>query len=55
MPGTKKPAASLLHNRARDLPLVTVENYNLELRSGGGFLSDRANTSAFWAILEDLR
>ena len=40
---------------AMELPLVNVDNYNLELRSGGGFLGDRANKTAFWDILNDWR
>jgi ROK family protein len=45
---------SLVHG-ARDLPKVTVDTYNEELREGGGFLGDRANKGAFAEILDNWR
>jgi hypothetical protein len=38
-----------------DLPGVTVDSYNLELRSAEGFIGDRASKRAFTDILEDWR
>jgi hypothetical protein len=40
---------------ATDLPAVTVDTYNAELRESGGFLGDRASNSAFYALLDDWR
>lgn len=40
---------------AEDLPVVTVASYNLELRSKGGFIGDRANKSAFRNAIESWR
>lgn len=51
----KAPGGGAIAHGASELPLVTVDSYNLELRSGGGFLGDRANKSAFWNILADWR
>jgi hypothetical protein len=45
---------SLVHG-ARDLPEVTVDSYNEELRDHGGFLGDRANKRAFAEILDNWR
>lgn len=49
------PDGGAIAHAASKLPLVTVDGYNLELRSGGGFLGDRANKSAFWSIFNDWR
>jgi hypothetical protein len=38
-----------------DLPRVTVDTYNEELREGDGFVGDRASKRAFGHILEDWR
>jgi len=38
-----------------DLPSVTVEDYNLELRDKEGFIGDRASKRAFTEILQDWR
>lgn len=42
------------HGQA-DLPAVTVDAYNAELRDAEGFIGDRASSRAFRAILDDLR
>jgi hypothetical protein len=54
MTESRKQSGAIVHG-ASELPLVTVDSYNLELRSGEGFLGDRANRSAFWNILEGWR
>jgi hypothetical protein len=40
---------------AADLPAVTVDSYNLELRDQDGFIGDRASKRAFVDIVEDWR
>jgi hypothetical protein len=37
------------------LPSVTVDSYNLEVEDEEGFLGDKANRDAFWAILDKWR
>ena len=54
MAESRKQQGAIVHG-ATELPLVTVDAYNLELRSGEGFLGDRANRSAFWNILDSWR
>ena len=54
MAESRKQQGAIVHG-ASELPLVTVDDYNLELRSGEGFLGDRANRSAFWNILDSWR
>ena len=49
------PSGDGIAHGALNLPLVKVENYNLELRSGGGFLGDKANKTAFWDFFNTLR
>jgi hypothetical protein len=44
-----------LGHGASDLPRVTVEAYNSELRDPDGFLGDRASTQAFRTILDEWR
>jgi hypothetical protein len=51
-PRVKKDA--LASGTAR-LPLVRVDSYNVEIRSSGKFLGDRASGRAFRALLEDGR
>ncbi len=46
--------APLTHGAAQ-LPRVTVDTYNEELRDGDGFIGDRASKRAFQAILDDWR
>jgi len=45
---------SMCHGRP-DLPRVTVDTYNEELREGDGFVGDRASKRAFGYILEEWR
>jgi hypothetical protein len=40
---------------AAELPSVTVDSYNAELRESGGFVGDRASNGAFYALLDDWR
>jgi len=40
---------------AADLPAVSVDSYNLELRDADGFVGDRASHRSFNAIIEDWR
>lgn len=44
-----------IHHGAVELPLVTVDSYNLELRDKDGFIGDKANKSAFIDFLDDWR
>jgi hypothetical protein len=46
--------APLAHG-ARDLPSVTVDDYNIELRDKDGFIGDKASKSAFQAKLDAWR
>jgi len=56
MPETIDPAsASLLAHGAERLTHVSVDTYNVELRSAEGFIGDRASKRAFQAILDDWR
>src|SRR4051812_17792356 len=45
---------SVVHGAA-DLPAVTVDSYNIELRDAEGFMGDRASNRAFRAILDESR
>lgn len=47
-------AAPIVHGAA-ELPAVTVDDYNLEIKDGDGFIGDRACKSAFSDRLEDWR
>src|SRR3712207_3576400 len=38
-----------------ELPSVTIDSYNVEMRDKEGFIGDRASNRAFTAILEDWR
>ena len=49
------PASSSLRHALLQLPAVTIDSYNVELRDKEGFLGDRASNRAFRAILEDWR
>ncbi len=49
-----EPPLVAAHGTA-ELPAVTVDTYNAEVRSAGGFIGDRASNRAFRAILEDWR
>jgi predicted NBD/HSP70 family sugar kinase len=46
--------APLTHG-AKDLPSVTVDDYNIELRDKDGFIGDKASKSAFQAKLNEWR
>lgn len=54
---TKKKDRRLpvLNSAARELPAVTVDSYNLEVRDAEGFIGDRASNRAFMEILEEIR
>lgn len=58
---TRKSAVKSSDNEAPvthgavELPHVTVESYNLELRNKDGFIGDKANKSAFRDRIEDWR
>lgn len=47
--------SALLRHAADQLTLVRVDSYNVELRSTGGFVGDRASKRAFQAILDEWR
>src|SRR5258708_14451786 len=49
------PTPPLLAHGAEQLSLVTVDTYNVELRTADGFIGDRASKRAFQAILDDWR
>jgi hypothetical protein len=55
MSGSKNEAGSYAVHGALDLPSVSVDSYNLEIRASQGFLGDRANKSAFWGLVEEGR
>lgn len=54
MSDTRDVVANGSHGAA-DLPAVTVDSYNLEMRSKDGFLGDRASKRALAEILQDWR
>ena len=51
----KKAASAIGPHGAKELPLVGVESYNLELKDDEGFIGDRASKGAFYALLEEAR
>ena len=54
----KKPDAKSgvpLTHGAADLPSVTVDDYNIELRDKDGFIGDKASKSAFQARIDEWR
>src|SRR5678815_4212556 len=57
MPDTKATPTEtpLLTHGAEQLPAVTVDAYNAEMRSADGFVGDRASKRAFQAMLDDWR
>jgi predicted NBD/HSP70 family sugar kinase len=55
MAETANEPTPLLSHGAEHLARVVVDAYNAELRSGGGFVGDRASKRAFQAILDDWR
>jgi predicted NBD/HSP70 family sugar kinase len=55
-PAKSAPKAdALVQHCAQELPSVTVDSYNLELRDSEGFIGDRASKRAFSEKLEDWR
>jgi len=46
---------STFSHGAAQLPDVTVDSYNIEMRDEEGFVGDRASGTAFRALLDDLR
>ena len=48
------PQSPIAH-AALELPSVTIDSYNVELRDEEGFLGDRASNRAFRNLLEDWR
>ena len=54
MPDTAEHHIPLAHGGS-DLPEVTLDDYNIELKSGAGFVGDRASKGAFNEILEEWR
>lgn len=52
---TTETSPPLLAHGAQELSHVIVDDYNAELRSGEGFVGDRASKRAFQEILEDWR
>jgi predicted NBD/HSP70 family sugar kinase len=51
---SKKTAPIGGHGSA-DLPLVTVESYNLEIKDSEGFIGDSASKGAFLELIDDIR
>jgi hypothetical protein len=49
------PANPIAGHGAEQLPSVIVDAYNCEVRDSEGFLGDRANKKAFWALVDDWR
>jgi predicted NBD/HSP70 family sugar kinase len=47
-------SGTILHG-VEDLPMVTVDAYNAELRDAGGFIGDRASSRAFRAMVDESR
>src|SRR3954447_23631322 len=53
---SKRPAPPRFQDHgAAELPRVTVDGYNAELRTPEGFLGDRASSRAFKALLDHWR
>ena len=55
MPDKAESGQSVLVHGSLDLPKIVVDDYNIELRDGEGFVGDRASKRAFAEILEDWR
>jgi predicted NBD/HSP70 family sugar kinase len=51
----KKAATAIGPHGAAELPLVSVESYNLEIKDDDGFIGDRASKGAFYELLEEAR
>jgi predicted NBD/HSP70 family sugar kinase len=54
LPTATRDLSSFTHG-AMQLPAVTVESYNLEVRDEEGFVGDKASGRAFRELLDDLR
>ena len=54
MPAPAPASTAILHG-AVQLPSVTIDSYNVELRDKEGFVGDRASNRAFREILDDWR
>src|ERR1700761_70341 len=50
-----RESATLITHGGPNLPSVTIDGYNLELKDKDGFIGDRASKSAFQAKLDDWR
>lgn len=55
MPDKVESGQTALVHGSHDLPGVVVDDYNIELREGDGFVGDRASKRAFAHMLEDWR
>ncbi len=55
MPDKTESGQPALVHGSLDLPKVIIDDYNVELRVGEGFVGDRAGKRAFAHILEDWR
>src|SRR6185437_13945666 len=55
MSDTAAASSIAITHGAQNLPLVSVDTYNEELRDSNGFLGDRASKRAFTAMLDDWR
>src|SRR5688572_2478083 len=51
----KSAGHSIAEHGASNLPAVTVDSYNVELKDSEGFIGDRATNKAFNDILDDWR
>ena len=51
----KKAANAIGPHGAAELPLVSVESYNIEIKDDEGFIGDRASKGAFFELLEEGR
>ena len=54
MSSPRADQSSFVHG-ARELPDVSIESYNLEIRDEEGFVGDRASGRAFRAIFDEIR
>ncbi len=52
---SEETQAQLPTHGADVLPSVTVDSYNLEIEDDDGFIGDKVNKGAFWAMLDKWR